>query len=342
MIPHSRPAIGEAEADAVRKVLERGQLSQDTEVAALEDELALFLGLKGAVALASGSAALHLALQVLGVRQGDEVVIPSYVCSALLNAVNYCAATPMLCDVDINLGNLDVRDCRRRISEKSKTVIIPHMFGSCFDLQPFIDTGLPLIEDCAQSIGAENKGYKAGSRGNIAVFSFYATKVICAGEGGALASDDESLLEAVRDLRDYDHKPEYKIRFNYKMTEIQAAIARVQLRRLPHFVTRRREIARKFSLAASQAGLKTPVRESGDIFYRYIVYSDDIEGMMEYFRRKNITAAKPVFRPLHRYLNLPGFPGAEEIYRKALSIPCYPALTDVEVEEICQALESIS
>jgi dTDP-4-amino-4,6-dideoxygalactose transaminase len=341
MIPHSRPFLGKEERAAVQRVMRSGQIAQGPEVEALEWELAQFLGMKGAVAVSSGTAGLHLALLALKVKPSDTIHLPSFVCTALLNAVRLVGAIPSICDVDPDTGNADPQDILRRTSESSGFVILPHMFGVPSKIQPLLDQGLKIIEDCAQSIGATIAGCKVGTFGLASVFSFFATKVLCSGEGGAVVSNSEDLLNYVRDLREYDNKDHYLPRYNYKMTDLQAALARVQLKKLPRFIERRREIARRYDEVISQLGLKKPLRAEGDICFRYLIFHPRPLELMEKLKAQGIMTALPVFKPLHRYLNLNGYPGTDKIYAQALSIPCYPALTDREIDLICKVLHTV-
>ena len=338
MIPHSKPFLGAEETNAALRVMESKYLAQNREVQALEDKLAQFLGVRGVVAVSSGTAGLHLALLALGAEIGTITAIPSYVCTALLNAVNYCGSEPAILDVKPTDGCLNPNELRLGVN-KPEIVILPHMFGQPADVEKIVETGIPVIEDCAQSIGADVGGKPVGTFGAISVFSFYATKVLCAGEGGAVASDSEELLNAVRDFRDYDHKKEYFPRFNYKMTELQAAIAGAQLDKLPSFIERRRDIARRYDEAVESSSFEKPSRAPGNICFRYLLFHQDVEKIIEDFKVEGITAARPVFNPIHRYLGLDGYPGAEWMFQNAFSVPCYPALTDTEVKKICEAIK---
>jgi perosamine synthetase len=163
MIPHSRPLLDEDDYASVRDVLMSGHLVQGSQVARFEELLSSFIGVQHGVAVSSGTAALHLALIALSVRGGDEVIIPSYVCSALLNAIMYVRAKPVIADIDRNMFNIDTDDIKRRITGRTKAVIVPHMFGLPADLNEIIKLGIPVIEDCAQSIGAVYGGQKTGS-----------------------------------------------------------------------------------------------------------------------------------------------------------------------------------
>lgn len=343
MIPHSRPTLDEEDAQRVLDVVRSGQLVQGREVAAFEKELAETVGLFDAVAVSSGTAALHLALRALEIGPGDEVLIPSFVCTALLHAVRQTGASPVLADCDPATYNLSPTDAKRRITPRTRAVIVPHLFGQAADLEAIQTLGLPVIEDCAQSLGSLYHQQPTGGFGVLAVFSFYATKVIATGEGGMVSSRDTALLERIRDLRDYDEKEEDTQRYNCKMTDMQAALGRSQLRKLPAFIARRQAIAAVYSRAFAPLGLAVPA--TGDnrthIYYRYILRHDNASGLMAALEGLGIAARRPVFRPLHAYLGEKGYPEAEEVWRETLSLPLYPSLSEDETERIVSAMTSL-
>ncbi|MFA4932791.1 MAG: DegT/DnrJ/EryC1/StrS aminotransferase family protein, partial [Caldisericia bacterium] len=189
MIPHSKPTLDQRDYNAVLRVLQSGQISQGEYVKRFEANLSEFVGVKGGVATNSGTSALHLALLALEVGKGDEIILPSYVCTALLNAINYVGATPVLVDIEPDSFNLDAKRVKESLTEKTKAIIVPHLFGLPADMEELQSFGIPLIEDCAQALGATYKGKQAGSFGALSIFSFYATKVIASGEGGMVLSD---------------------------------------------------------------------------------------------------------------------------------------------------------
>jgi dTDP-4-amino-4,6-dideoxygalactose transaminase len=344
MIPHSRPSIDEEDAREVQRVLLSGQLAQDGEVARFESRMASFVGVKGAAAVSSGAAALHLALLALKVGPGCEVIVPSYVCPAVLSAVLYTGATPVVADIDPGSFNLSPEDAKRRLSAKTRAVIVPHMFGQPADLDALGALGVPVVEDLALALGSRRHGRRAGSFGTLAVCSFYATKMMATGEGGMVLGSDGALLAEIRDLRAMDEKEDFRVRFNYKMTDMQAALGLSQLRKLTTFVARRREIADLYSDVLRRLGLPVPCApgECEPVWYRYVLTLDgDAEPFIEEMKKKGVDCRRPVYKPLHRYLGLSGYEASEDAWRRAVSVPLYPALTGAEIETIVKALRSV-
>ncbi|MCU0553294.1 MAG: DegT/DnrJ/EryC1/StrS family aminotransferase [Syntrophales bacterium] len=344
MIPHSRPFIDDEDAREVQRVLLSGQLAQDGEVARFESRMASFVGVRGAVAVSSGSAALQLALMALKVGPGDEVLVPSYVCPAVLNAVLHTGASPVVADIEPATFNLSAGDAMRRITPKTRAVIVPHMFGQPADLDALGALGVPVVEDLAMSLGSRRRGKRAGGFGSLAVCSFYATKMMATGEGGMVLGGDEALLAEVRDLRAMDEKEEFRVRFNCKMTDLQAALGLSQLRKLAGFIARRREIADLYGDTLRRLSLPAPPApaECEPVWYRYVLMLDgDAEPFIEEMKRRGVECRRPVYKPLHRYLRLSGFEASEEAWRRAVSVPLYPALSVAEVETIVKALRLV-
>jgi dTDP-4-amino-4,6-dideoxygalactose transaminase len=289
--------------------------------------------------VASGTAALELALRALDVGAGHEVLIPTYVCDALYHAVVRCGASPVLVDADPATLSLCPKDAEARATARTRAIIVPHAFGLAVDLAPFVALGVPVLEDCAQALGAELDGRPVGAAGALAVCSFYATKLIAAGEGGAVAGP-AALVARVRDARDYDQRATLAPRTNAKLTDIQAALARGQLERLDAFVARRRAIAARYRerLCGRPCALP-PDRGRRHVYHRFVVGLErDPDAVQHALAHHGVTARRPVFRPTHRALGLEGYPAAERLWATALSIPCYPALTDAEVEHVADAL----
>ena len=339
MIPHSRPTLTDADAEAVARVVRSGFVAQGAEAERFEAALAARFGTAAAAVVSSGTAALELALRALEVGADDEVVIPTYACDALYHAVVRAGATPVLADADPDTLSIAVDDAKRHLTGRTRCLIVPHAFGLAVDLRPILAFGLPVVEDCAQTVGAVINGAPVGSGGRLAVGSFYATKLFTSGEGGVVAGPLE-LIARVRDGRDYDQREDLAPRFNYKMTDLQAALGRSQLARLDEFVRRRRAIAARYRSALAGARCRVP-DETGarHVYHRFVVALDrPLEPIIERLARTGVAARRPVFRPIHRALAGTGYPEAERCWRERLSLPCYPSLTDAEVDAVAIAL----
>ncbi|MBI3099407.1 MAG: DegT/DnrJ/EryC1/StrS aminotransferase family protein [Planctomycetes bacterium] len=342
-IPHSRPTLGRAEANAVRRVLRSGMLVGGPEVCAFERAAARALGGGAAVAVNSGSAALHVALAALGIGAKDTVLLPSYVCAAVLNAVRYVGARVALCDIDPATFNVSTETVRRAWSGRVRAVIVPHMFGGAAPVREIASLGAPVIEDCAMAIGGRAANRPTGAHGRIAIGSFYVTKMLTTGQGGVAVTRDRILARRMSDLVQYDNREDYRVRYNYPLTALGAALGRVQLSRLGGFVRARRRIARAYDRAFAPLPLTRPVEQAGarHAYYRYVVrLGEPARRIGRRMMTRGVEAKPPVFRPLHRYLGLPSrsFPGTEEADRFALSIPCYPTLSNRAVSRVIRVL----
>jgi len=339
-IPHSKPDIDHKDVESVLAVLKSGQLVQGVKVAEFEKKLAKFQGMKGAVAVNSGTSALHLSLLALGIGKGDEVIIPSYVCTALLNAVNYTGASPRMADVSSDDFNIAVASVKKNITKKTKAIIVPHMFGQSADIKALLRLKVPIIEDCAQALGATYGKKKVGSFGVLSIFSFYTTKVMACGEGGMVASNNQRLLDKIKDLRDYDNHPAYKARYNYKMTDMAAALGISQLKKLPAMLSARKAIARKYHQALAGKDVERPNGGDGreHIYFRYVIkVKRHRVKLMAALKEKGIRCAAPVYKPLHRYLKKSGCPVSDQLMKEAISIPIYPALTKAQTAYIMKS-----
>ncbi len=345
VILHSRPTVGSDELQALTAVVGSGQLAQGPRVEEFEQGMAALLGVAGGVAVSSGTAALEVALQALGVVPGDEVILPSYVCAAPWLAVVRVGAQPKIVDIELDSYAIDPVAVKKALSVRTSAIIVPHLFGLPADLTGLQSLGVPLIEDCAQTLGAMEAGRQVGTVGAVTVCSFYATKLLCTGEGGMVLSRDQSLLERARALREYDEEPVLDDRaFNYKMTDLQAALGISQLRRFPAFLERRSEIAAAYRTAFSSSRLGLPVIPTGrsHVFYRFVVRlpraAGSVASVVARLEQRGVQCRCPVFRPLHRYRDLAGYPVAEGAAAQALSLPIYPSMTDEEVSRTIQAV----
>ena len=352
MIPHSRPTLDKDDIKEVVKVIQSGQIAQGEVVRKFEKKLSRFIGVKDAVAVSSGSAALHLSLLVLGIGKEDEVILPTYLCTAPLNAIRYVGADPVLCDINLMDFNIDVEEVKDKINKKTKAIIVPHIFGTPCQIDELQGFGIPIIEDCAHSIGAKYKGRRVGSFGKVSIFSFYATKMLTTGEGGMILSNSQKILNKIRDLRDYDEKKDYKVRYNYKLSDIQAGLGCSQLSKIPTFISKRKKIASVYNKEFERCDFKLPsvlgrhkcrpYKDRESVFYRYVirVKGNVTKGLNE-LRRRGIVCRRPIFKPLHRYLKVGGFKNSEEVYNSAISIPIYPSLADEEIRKVVAEVKEV-
>ena len=351
MIPHSRPAIDQEDLRAAAEALGSGQIAQGPRVERFERDMAAFFGLRGGVAVSSGTAALELALRALAIGAGDEVIMPSYVCAAPWLATQRVGAQARLVDIDLNTFNIDPLAASRAVTDRTRAIIVPHLFGLPADLTALEGLGIPLIEDCAQTLGVTEQGRPVGTVGRLTICSFYATKLLCAGEGGMVLSNEGALLVRVKSLREYDGAPTLDpFSFNLKLTDMQAALGLSQLGRFSAFHERRRFLAAAYRDVLSSKTTVCPTEQPGRThgYYRFVIRlphlrtdPEGLPGLMSTLEQQGIHCRKPVFQPLHQYLDQSGFPNSDEVDRTALSIPLYPDLTDDEVRQIQQSLAKV-
>ncbi|HDP69145.1 MAG TPA: DegT/DnrJ/EryC1/StrS family aminotransferase [Candidatus Marinimicrobia bacterium] len=344
MVPHYRPSFSEKELKAVQTVIASGYIAQNGQVLQLESVLSGFVGKKFGIAVSSGTSALILALKALQIKPGDEVIIPSYTCSALWHAVKAVNAVPIFADIETESYNLDSADVKNRISHKTKAVIFPHMFGQPGYIQEVVSLGIPLIEDIAQAIGATINNRPVGSFGAISIVSFYATKVIGAGEGGMLFTDEPAADSYLRDLREYDEKDNLIPRMNAKMSDLTAAIALSQFKKLPEFTEIRRRILEEYKnilgeymiLPAQNPNLRS------NLFRCVAIHPDhNADQLIQTAKAEEVNVRKPVFKPLHSYLPGITLKNTEDAWQKQISIPLFPDLNASEIETVLNFLQKI-
>ena len=335
MIPHNRPTLGAGESRAADRVLRSGWVAQGREVESFENELCSFLRLPAghAVAVSSGTAALFLALRALGAR-GKRVALPVYACSALRHATALAGAKELVLDIAPVGPNLDPRTLTRR---GAGIAIVPHMFGIPVDLAGV--KGVEIIEDCAQALGAKIFGRPTGLQGRLGVFSFYATKLITSGgQGGMLVSKDKALADAVRDFREFDCRKDRKLRFNFQMTDLQAAIGRAQLRRLPEFLKRRAVIFARYRAAGIEL-LDSAAAGAEPVRYRAVFKTKSPAKVVAALEKAKVKAIVPIQD--WELLGRPGkFPRALALSGSTVSLPCYPTLDDGSVDTVIAAVRS--
>lgn len=340
-IPHSHPQATSEDLDAVRNALLAGHFSQGAEVTALENELCERFGHEHAVVVSSGTSALLLSLIALGVKADSPVFLPAYTCQSLYSAVMYARAIP-LC-MDCRKNDVCMMPAPDTHEQPFAAAIVPHMFGYEACVQTWKENGIAVIEDCAQAAGGTgNNGIRIGSLGNIAILSFYATKLLPAGEGGACLTNDKRTADMIRALRNSDEQQLNPHAFNFKMTDICAAIARVKLRHLDENIAIRNRIAGQFDEAFGLLSFRMRHTLNQPVCFRYLleVDPDKIRLIMEKAKAAGIDCRRPVWNPLHHSL---GFhcPETDRRHQRLISIPIYPSLSEEAVERICHELSKI-
>jgi perosamine synthetase len=338
MIPHSKPFVDRKDLIEVSKQIKSGKHATGAKTKEFEKEFAKYHKVKYSRAVNSGTNAIYLALLSLNIKKGDEVILPSYVCQSVLSAVNYTNAKPVFADVEKGKFNICYETIKKVVSKKTKAIIVPHMFGIPADIKEIKKLKISVIEDCAQSLGAEIQNKKVGSLGDIGIFSFYATKVISTGQGGMIVTNSKKISDKINDLMKYDQRKTYKIAYNFSLSDIQSSLGLNQLKKLNGFIRKRKEIAKQYdSFFKNKFNLIK--RPKGSIAFRYLIKFENKEKRKKfqtYLMEKKIVSEQPVFNPLHKYFKLKSldFKNTEEIQNNVLSLPIYPALKKREIKKI--------
>lgn len=361
----SRPYLGDKQRlmNLVEEVLESGFLVQGKYVAQFEQQVAEYLGVKHAVAVSSGTAALHLSLIALDIGQGDEVIVPAYTFPATANVVELAGAKPVLVDVDLETYNLLVDQIEKSITPKTKAIIPVHLFGNPADMDPIMEMAkkhnLWVIEDAAGALGSIYKGRKCGTIGHLGCFSFHPRKIITTGEGGMVVMDDDELATRIRSLRNHGmqmigSRMDFIIAgFNYRMNELEAVLGVVQIADIQKNISERQKLAglyKDFLKGIPSIAFQNILPNSITVWQAFVVrFRDrDSDSILRLLRDANIEANIGTYalHLLHSYSKKYGYkpldyPNAWELYMKSLALPFYNGITPKEVSQVSDKIREL-
>ncbi len=352
LIPLAKPLLGEEEKKAVLEVLQSGLLAQGKKVAEFEQAFAKFIEVKHAIATSNGTTALHAALLAHDIGPGDEVITTPFTFIATANAIRMCGATPVFVDIDEKTFNINPNLIEAAITSRTKALLPVHLFGQSCEMGQMVEIAqryhLEIIEDCCQSHGAESQGKKVGSFGT-GCFSFYPTKNMTTGEGGMITTNNPALAAKIRRIINHGSEKKYHhdfVGFNYRLTDIAAAIGLAQLQKLSLFTSKRQQHARY--LTEKLAGLSSctlPQVSSSHVFHQYTIRHPQRDLLQQHLHARSIDSAIFYPIPIHKQKAYQQFqhlqlPVAEKVSKEVLSLPIHPSLTTEELDNIIQALHN--
>jgi perosamine synthetase len=365
-IPVNEPVITAEAKQYVLDALETGWVSSAGKyIQEFETAFARFLGVKHAVTTTSGTTALHLALAALGVGPGDEVIVPDFTMIASVFAVVYTEATPVFVDIEPETYTIDTGQIVAKITPRTKAIMPVHIYGHPADMDPVLAVarrhGLRVIEDAAEVHGAKYKGRLCGTMGDINCFSFYGNKIVTTGEGGMVVTNDDALAARARSLKDLAHSPlrrfvHEEVGFNYRMTNLQAALGLGQLEHIGEFLEKKRWMAQRYAEGLKGIyGLRLPITKpyAENVYWMYAVLVEEGFPMSRDVLRAKLQergidtrdfftscAAQPAIRRLGAPQG--PFPVTEDVARRGLYLPSGLALTEEQIDAVCLAVRDIS
>lgn len=350
MIPAAKPIVGAEERAAVDRVMASGMIAQGPEVAAFEREFASLVDGRRCIAVNSGTSALHLGLLAAGIGPGDEVIVPSFTFAATANSVALSGATPVFADIEPEHFCLSPDAVRAAIGPATAAIMPVHLYGHPAPMGELSALaaahGLLVIEDAAQAHAAALHGRPVGAMGTVAAFSFYPTKNMTTGEGGMIVTDDPAIERTARLLRNQGMEQRYAneiVGFNTRMTDINAAIGRVQLGKLPAWTAQRQHNAAVLSAGLRGVTVPTIADGASHVFHQYTVRSDDRDALAAKLTEQGIGSGVYYPIPNHR---LPSFdrtvdlPETEKAAAEVLSLPVHPSLSDDDLQAIIEGVNS--
>jgi perosamine synthetase len=365
-IPITEPEIGETELKNVTDAVKSGWVSsRGPFIEEFEEKFSKYIGLKHGIATSNGTTALHLALAALGIKHGDEVIVPTLTFASVANVVIYMGAKPVFIDSHPDYWCINPNKLEEKITKKTKAIMPVHLYGHACDMDPIMKTAknhnLYVIEDCAEAHGAEYKSKKVGKFGDIACFSFYGNKIITTGEGGICLTNNEDLAQKMKMFRDHGMDTQRRywhtvVGFNYRMTNLQAAIGVAQLEKIDKFIEKKRKIAKTYnsSLESIQGVTLAPEMPwAKNVYWLYSIlidakkYGINRDKLIEKLAEKGIET-RQFFYPMHimppykKYAINCHFPIAEKLSANGINLPSSVKLKEEEMHNIAQLIGKFS
>jgi len=362
MIPISKPFLGDNELKYVTDCINSSWISSIGKyVTEFENKFANFCNCRYAISTMNGTVALHLALETLGIKPGDEVIVPSLTFIATANAVKYTGATPVFADSESDTWNIDPFRIEKLINKKTKAIIPVHLYGHPANMDYILKIAkkhdLYVIEDAAEAHGALWKNKKVGSMGDFGCFSFYGNKIITTGEGGMIVTNSKTLYDKAKLLKDHAMSPKKKywhpcVGYNYRMTNVQAAIGVAQMEKIDDFIQKRILIASLYNkYLANINGITLPKQHSyaKNIYWIYTILIEKPYGIGRNYLSKILKShgvdSRPMFYPIHTmppYKKTFNLPISEELSKKGLSLPTFYLLSEKEIKKIANIIKNKS
>ncbi len=364
LIPIAKPLFAGNESKYVNECLATNWISsQGKFVREFEEKFAAFCGVKYGVSTCNGTAALHLALAAYGIKEGDEVIVPSLTFIATANAVTFTGAKPVFVDLSLDTWGMDPVEVKKAINSRTRAIIPVHLYGSPVEMGPIMElsekNNIFILEDAAEAHGAKYKGTMVGGIGHAACFSFYGNKIVTTGEGGMVVTNDSKLAEQMRVLRDHGMDPNKKywhsvIGYNYRMTNLQAAIGCAQVEKIEHILNDKKRIERAYlERLGNLPGISfQPKQEySENVTWMFsVVFDDDGNGSnrdnaIALLKEKDIEG-NPFFYPIHKmpsYINDNNLEliNAEQLSTRGLNLPSYTGISEYEIDRVCQCIQKV-
>ncbi len=360
-VPMSLPELNGNEKSYLAQCIDTSWVSsQGRFINEFESKFAEFVGVNYCSSTSNGTTALHLALLSLGIGEGDEVLVPNITFAATANAVIYCGAKPVLVDINEESWGLDVEAAQHKLTERTKAIIAVHLYGRLVDIEAILkfkdENKLFLIEDCAESIGATYRNKQSGSFGDISCFSFYGNKIITTGEGGMVATSSASLLEKINMIKNHGMLPNKRywhdvVGYNYRMTNMQAAIGLAQLEQLESFLDKRQAVMECYQQSLRNiSSITIPEPRAGytDVCWLFTIQFKknsslmDIEKLQSYLLDYGVDSRR-VFYPLNiqaPYRSEQHYPQSEAFFERTLSLPTYTQLSPAEILYVAELIKT--